>query len=246
MATFGQKDLIAIKGKIVNGKDILNKIPGMNTRLIFNDSLIIESLPDSSGQFEFKISRHFFELYKVKITAFQDQKILDKKFPMYDCPYTRIQSTYFRNDIDLKKPEPDVEQITINLEPRHVFIDPRSPTINFKENSTEFCHCDYFDADTTMFCIRKILREEPNVYIELSMHSWEESNEKQLSVDRGKSVIKRLNELGVDTSRVKVKTWGSLKPLIRPEYIKKAKSVSEKEKLKCINRRAVMRVFWVE
>jgi hypothetical protein len=246
LIAFGQSNLIVIKGKIFEGKYVLNKIPGMNTWLIINDSLIIESQPDSSGQFEYKISRKFLQSYKVKITAFQDQNILDKQFPVYDCPYLRMQPTFFRNDIDLKAPASDVEQITINLKPKHVFIDMRSLSISFKKNSIEFCNCDLFDTDTTMFCIRKILREESKLYIELNIHSWDESNEKQLSINRGQNVMKRLHEHGVDTTRVKIKTWGSLKPLLKPEYIAKAKSIAEKEKLECRNRRAVVRVLWAE
>jgi len=248
LLTFGQKDLVVIKGKItedgifegndIEDENLLNKIPGMITWLIINDSLIIESQPDSSGQFEYKISRKFLQSYKVKITAFQDQNILDKKFPTNDCPYIRQQSKYFRNDVDLHVPEPNVQEITVNLKPRRMCIDMRDPCIGFKKNSVEFINCFSDNSDTSLACIKQILKENSAYKVKINIYSWNEDNIKMLSIKRGDYILHRLAELGVDTNRIIIQIQGDKKPLISIETIKKSRTKAEKESLEQRNRRA--------
>lgn len=245
-AAFSQQDLIEISGKIIDNEDSTVKIPALKVLLTFNDSLAFETIPDSIGIYSFKISKKFIEQFKIKLIASQDQQIIRKLFPPnLECPYFNNYWGYRQKRIILN-PSRESKKYIVNFEMSLIRAELRSPLINFKKNSIEFCNCDIFDSDTTMFCIRKILREEPKIYIELSIHSWNENNEKQLSINRGQYVIKRLYDLGVDTSRVKIKTWGSTKPLLKQEYIEREKSLEEKEKLACKNRRAVMKALWIE
>jgi hypothetical protein len=241
LVVIGQKDLIVIKGKIYDGKHIINTIPGMNTWLIINDTLIIESQPDSSGAFEYKISRNFFKWYKIELTAFQDQKILDKMCPK-DCPYLRMLSTYFRNDVSVKVPSDSTTEIIMNLNPNHAYIDMRNPCIGFKKNSVEFTNCSSDNSDTSLFCIRFLLKENPEYMVKINIHSWNENDINSLSVKRGKYILDKLNSLNVDTNRVIIKIQDDHRPLIRSDFIKRAPTKADKEALDQKNRRATFQL----
>ena len=55
---YGQRDIIEIKGNIVDYDDSLKKIPELKVMLIFNDTLSIKANADSLGNYSFNITRN--------------------------------------------------------------------------------------------------------------------------------------------------------------------------------------------
>jgi outer membrane protein OmpA-like peptidoglycan-associated protein len=239
---YGQKDFIEIKGNIVDDEDAFKKIPALKVMLTFNDTLAVETNADSLGNYSFKISRNFTKNYKIHLIAFQDYQAAKKMYPTNkECPYfdTYFGYLYNKQKIEIHS---DSSSFTINLKMNPVKADMRLPTINFEKNSTNFTQCGYFNADTSIICIKKMLEENPTIIIELLVHSWNEKNMHSLSEKRAKVVINHLVELGINSKRIKTTLWLDKKPLIRPETIKRAQSVEEKEKFECTNRRITYRV----
>jgi hypothetical protein len=181
---FGQKDLIVISGKYHDSREHLNKIEAMNVWLTLNDSLIIESLPDSLGQFSFTISRNIFKTYRIELRVFQDQKLLDKIHPINDCPYLRKIPSYFNSKL-IKEPANDIDQIIVDVELSQIIIEYSFPYVGFKKNSVEFSNCGADNSDTSLFCLRNCLVENPTLIIKISVHSW---NETQRIIDRKRKV----------------------------------------------------------
>lgn len=242
IVTFGQKaDLVIITGKFYDSRDSLKKIEAMNAWLTLNDSLIIESRPDSLGEYTFKISRNILNKFKVRLTVFQDQKLLDKIYPINDCPYLRKIPAYYGSQT-IKKPDSDIGQIIVNLELSQIYIDYRFPCIRFKKDSVEFSNCGEDNSDTSLFCLRNYLIENPTVTIKVQIHTWNEKCTKQLSVGRGKYILNKLYKLGIDTNRVEIQALGDTKPMVKKEVIKKAPNQADKEALDKINRRATFSI----
>ena len=213
----------------------------MNVWLTLNDSLIIESQPDSLGQFSFKVSRNILKAYKVTLRTFQDQKLLDKIHPMNDCPYLRKIPVYFAFQ-SIKEPALDIEQIIVDLELTHIIVDYSFPCIGFKKNSIEFSNCGANNSDTSLFCLRNQLIENPTLIIKIRVHSWNEKRAKKLSAERGKYILNKLYKLGIDTNRVEIQALCDTKPLVKKVVIKKAPTQADKDALDQINRRATFSI----
>lgn len=239
---YGQRDIIEIKGNIVDSEDTLKKIPELKVMLTFNDTLSVETKADSLGNYSFKISRNFVKTYKIHLIAFQDYQVAKKLFPPdKECPYfdTYLGYLYNRQKLELIS---DSSLFIINLKMTPVKAEMRLPTINFEKNSTNFTKCGFFDPDTSLICIKKMLVENPTIIIELLVHSWNEKNMQSLSEKRAKVVINRLVKFGINPKRIKTSIWLDRKPLIKPEIIKRTESIEEKEKFECKNRRITYKV----
>lgn len=241
IVTFGQKDLIVISGKYYDSREPLKRIEAMNVWLTLNDSLIIESQPDSLGQYSFKISRNILRTHKVKLRVFQDQKLLDKIHPINDCPYLRKIPSYFSSQL-IKEPANDIEQIIVDIELSQMIVDYRFPCIGFKKNSVEFSNCGADNSDTSLFCLRNQLIENPRLTIKIQVHSWNEKCTKKLSAERGRYMLNKLYKLGIDTNRVEILALGDTKPLVKKAVIKKAPTQVDKDALDKLNRRATFSI----
>ncbi|MFN8116549.1 MAG: hypothetical protein U0W65_10575 [Bacteroidia bacterium] len=239
---YGQSDLIEIKGNIVDDEDTLKHVPALRVMLIFNDTLAIETSPDSIGNYSFKISRNFIKLYKIHLTAFQDNKTLKKIFPPdKECPYFNNYYGHlqFRRKLELNS---DSSLFILNFKMSQVKAELRFPYFTFKKNSTAFSKCGSDDPDTSMLCMKKVLKENPTIIVELQVHSWNEQNMEKLSKNRAQMIINNLTEFGIDSERIKTTIWLDKKPLIKPDIINKAKTTEDKEKYECRNRRIVYRI----
>lgn len=213
----------------------------MSVWLVLNDSLIIESQPDSLGHFIFKVSRNILRTHNVKLRVFQDQKLLDKIHPINDCPYLRKIPLYY-NSQSIKEPASDIQQIIVDVQLAHISIDYRHPCISFKKNSVEFSNCGTDNSDTSLFCLRNYLVENPKLRITVNVHSWNETQPKELSVERGKYILNKLYKLGVDTNRIEIQPLSDTKPIVTKTVIKKAPNQADKEALDQINRRATFHI----
>ena len=118
----------------------------------------------------------------------------------------------------------------------------RGPCIGFKKNSIEFTNCYSDNSDTSLFCIRNILKAYPEYVIKISVHSWNENEIKNLSIKRGQYIIDKLHKLGADTNRVIIKIQEDHMPIISSAVIKKAPTKAEKEALDQKNRRATFQI----
>jgi len=240
---YGQRDIIEIKGNIVDYDDSLKRIPELKVMLIFNDTLSIVTNADSLGNYSFNISRNFTKAYKTNIIAYQDYQAAKKLFPPNkECPYFNNYWGYLQTRQKLEF-NSDANVFILNLKMTPVKVELRFPSVNFKKNSTEFSKCSFDDPDTSIICIKKVLAENPSVIIELQVHSWNEQHMNSLSKERAKLVIDKLIEFGIDSKRIKTTIWLDKKPLIRLDMIEKAKTVEEKERLECKNRRITYRII---
>lgn len=240
---YAQRDIIEINGNITDSEDSLKKIPELKVMLTFNDTLSFLTNADSLGNYSFKISRNFVKTYKTHIIAYQDYQAIKKLFPPdKECPFLNayLGYLYYRQKLEFSS---DANLFILNLKMTPVKAELRFPYMNFKKNSIDFLKCDYDDPDTSLLCLKKVLIDNPTIILELQVHSWNEKNMKSLSKKRAKYVIDKLTEYGIDSKRIKTAIWVNRKPLIKPEIIKQAKSIEEKEKLECRNRRITYRII---
>ena len=128
----------------------------------------------------------------------------------------------------------------------------RLPSIHFKYNSTAY---DTLEAKTVydsayqipavaVNWLARILKENPSIIIELSAHcSMDETNPDQLSQQRAEKVRTDLIKAGIAEGRLVAKGYGTLKLLVKPEIIDKAKTKKEKQALHAKNRRCIFRIL---
>jgi hypothetical protein len=98
--------------------------------------------------------------------------------------------------------------------------------------------------ENTVLWIVKMLKENPEIIIELSAHS--SSNEKfqdELSILRAEKVRLDFIRYGINEKRLIAKGYGIKKLKISDAQIKKAKTKEEKEALQSINRRCVFKII---
>ena len=128
----------------------------------------------------------------------------------------------------------------------------RLPSIHFKYNSTAY---DTLEAKTlydsayqipaaAVNWLARILKDNPSIIIELSAHcSMDETNPDQLSQQRAEQVRADLIKAGIAEGRLVAKGYGTLKLLVKPEIIAKAKDKKEKQALHARNRRCIFRIL---
>ena len=241
-----QKDLITVNGRITDRDEPAKKMYGFRARLIFNDSLFVEVNSDSSGLFNFQISKALFRKYNPKIFVYQDLKLLEKLFPPpAECPsYWDRGGRYMGSRPVAIGFKENILSYLVKIELTPVVSCPRMPCIAFKKNSLELIKCEFDPApDTVLFCLRNILVQNPGMVIELTARSWDEQDAGKLSLARGEIIRQKLLALGINAQCVVVKAAENLQPIWDKKQIKKAKTQTEKEALENTNRSLSIKVL---
>lgn len=226
LTSFGQKDFVEIKGTVyaftMLGKDTL-PLKNADIFLKINDSIIIKQTTDIAGQYKFQIKT-------TNLVATLYAQSTNKTFNKANKQYC------FMADGDKKK---------IDLSKRKIFIadfqfkqftdcyDGVLPELLFEQNS--IIPLNFGDS---LLNINSTLRDFPLLTIQINGHADnKEINCDQLSLKRAQFIYDELIKLGIDKNRLTIKGFGSTRPLISEDIIKRAKTKEEKAALRQRNSR---------
>jgi hypothetical protein len=242
--SLGQRDYFYIKGKVTDRDDSTKRIYGLKARVSFNDSLFFETDCDSLGRYSFELSRNFPRAFKTQVTIRQDKNILSKLFPpSKECPFfSKIPDQYLTQDSRTISYKDKLADFIADFTLIRMCIDRRYPCISFQKNSTKLIRCSGDDPDTTIYCLKNVMIENPTIVAEVVGRAWEEKNTEVLSLRRAHLIKEKLVAYGVDSGRISVLGYADSKPPISAKEIEMAK-MPVKEDLKSINRSIIFRII---
>ena len=238
-----QTDLITIQGKALNSED-KTIIPNLIITLEISKTSYITTKTDSNGYFKFNISKGLFNYADIVC-----EQSLYVRTPTAPKGFFPPKKTFINND-SIK------EQYIIFIQPvggcfPEFFIFPfqfEKETIVLLDSAFIYDQYRinkdfYINSIYQLQSYYQILIDNPTLKVEISGHcSSDENNPEELSKYRAELIKQILVSKGINRERLIEKGWGIRKLKIEDKEISKAKTKSEQELLRQINRRVSLKI----
>lgn len=221
--SFGQKDFVEIRGTVyaltLRGQDTLT-LKNADILLKINDTIIIKQTTDEAGHYKFQIKT-------TNLIATLYSQSTNKTFNKEKKEYCFFADGD-RKKIDLSKPKIFIADFRF-LQISHCF--GRLPKLLYEQNSIK-----PINVADSLLKIQSVLRDFPLMTIQINGNAdSKETATDELSLKRAEFIYEELIKLGIEKNRLTYKAFGSTRPLISEEIIKKAKTKEEKFALRQLN-----------
>lgn len=235
---FSQNDTVYISGRVSseNSSGQVELVKKALIHLKLSNGGMFEHSSNDSGYYSFKVKK-FDGIGELTIAT-------DKKTSFINSKTTGFLANKTSYSLNFSEPKNYVYDFSITK----VIICYSFPTFLFKLNSTEpywqYSESSSESPEESINLMAATLKDNPTIIIEIWGHcDSKEKNQAQLSLNRAEYYAQELVKKGIDTARLLIKGYGSKKPLIKEEQIKKVKTKEEKEALHQKNRRVVFRII---
>lgn len=238
-SVFSQKDSIIVKGLVTNS-EAQKRVKNALVHLISSQGHRYEYKTDSTGLYRF----HFYSesAFTCTVTIASDKWTTSGKFHNIGFLASKDNAVFelapgktYEKNFELKE--------IIACEPfiHLLFYTGSSISCNDSLNKTD--SLNYERLDNSITHLSHILKDNPTMVIELQGHaSTADKNPDGIALERVQKIKELLVAHGIKEKRIQTKSWGTQKPLVKNDIIKRAKTKEEKMSLHLNNQRVVFRI----
>lgn len=224
---YGQTNkTIMLTGAVTSNRSKKPVFDAVFVVLKINDSILIKTPSDSSGQYVIYSDTKTLTNNNCVIFAYQDQSILVKQKGRCGIILGESYLNSSLNKIKLSRPLKDT--VITNFSLTYTYIDGTFPEFFFQENSAKYLQdsLKYFNDNLDYL---KCVITENSFLTEISAHADPQEKEPlTLSQARGEFIKQELIKRGVPPDLLVVKGYGAERPIVTNYELKKVKSKEEK------------------